>query len=203
MLELAGQRSFLCMGKCLQSQERIMILGTHSILAQPDVRVPLCQGRQLWRHPVPQELQQGGGEGEDQQQPVTACPREVGSICSSSSSGVSRSPSSAAQLSSPHSLRKALPPPPHSMGFQAPLCHPHVIIHFFLPSCCLICSVDSDPSKLTRQPGRLMWLCTRRSCCSDAGLCLPGNRVQITYWKCSWRTSYFGTPYNPWKILNS
>lgn len=90
------------MGKCLQSQERIMILGTCSILVQPDVRVPLCQGRHLWRHPVPQQLEQrgggGGGEGEEQQQqqPVTACLGEAASVCSSSSSGVGRSPSSAA-----------------------------------------------------------------------------------------------------------
>lgn len=120
------------MGKCLQSQERIMILGTHSVLAQPEVRVPLCQGRQLWHHPVPQQLGQGGaGEGEEQQ-PVTACPGEAASVCSSSSSGVGRSPSSAAQLPSPHSLHEALPHPPHNMGFQVLLRHPLDIIHFFL-----------------------------------------------------------------------
>lgn len=110
MLRLAGQRTFICMGKCLQSQERIMILGTCSILAQPDVRVPFCQGRQLWHHPVPQQLEQGrgggGGEGEEQQ-PVTACLGEPASIFSFSSSSVGRSPSSAAQLPSPHSLLKA------------------------------------------------------------------------------------------------
>lgn len=123
------------MGKCLQSQERIMILGTCSILAQPDVRAPLCQGRQPWRHPVPQQLEQGGregggGEGEEQQ-PVTACPGEPASIYSSSSSSVGRSPSSAEQLPSPHSLLKALSPPHHNVGFQVPLCHPSIIIHFF------------------------------------------------------------------------
>lgn len=104
-----------------------MILGTCSILAQPDVRVPLCQGRQLWRHPVPQQLEHGGGGGEEQQ-PVTACPA---SIYSSSCSSVGRSPFSAAQLPSPRSLLKALSHPHHNIGFQVPLCHLSIITHFF------------------------------------------------------------------------
>lgn len=189
------------MGKCLQSQERIMILGTCSILAQPDVRAPLCQGRQPWRHPVPQQLEQGGGEGEEQQ-PVTACPGEPASIYSSSSSSVGRSPSSAEQLPSPHSLLKALSPPHHNVGFQVPLCHPSIIIHFFFLSyCCLICSMDSDPRKLTRQPRRITWLCTSRNCCCC--WTLPGNCVWIMHWKCPWQTSCFGVLYTPWEILNS
>lgn len=169
------------MGKCLQSQERIMILGTCSILAQPDVRVPLCQGRHLWHHPVLQQLEQGGG-GEEQQ-PVTACPGEAASLCaSSSSSGVGRSPLSAARLPSVHSLHKALPPPPHNI----PLCHGCVIIHFFLPYCCLIRSINSDASELANQPRRPAWLLTSRNCCCVVG---HGNCAWVMYWKCFWQTS--------------
>ncbi|XP_052646855.1 uncharacterized protein LOC128143559 [Harpia harpyja] len=63
--------------------------------------------------------------------------------------------------------------------------------------------IDSDSSKLARQPRRRAWLCTSRNCCCGVGLCLPGNCVWIMYGKCSWQTSYFSAPYDPWEILNS
>lgn len=71
---------------------------------------------------------------------------------------------------------------------------------FFLPSCCLICSMDSDPRKLSKQPRRMTWLCTSRSCCCC--WTLPGNCVWIMYWKCPWQTSCSGVPYTLWKMVN-
>lgn len=165
------------------------------------MRVPLCQDRQLWHHPVLQQLKEGGGGEGEEQQPVNACPSEPTNIYSSSSSRVCRSISSAAQPPPSYSLFKALSSPHYNVGFQVPLCHLSIIIHFFsLPYCCLICSMDSDPRKLTQQPRRITWLCTSRNCC----YCwtLPGNCVWIMYWKCPWQRSCFGVPYTPWEMLN-
>jgi len=128
------------MGKCLQSQERIMIPGTGSILAQPDVRIHFAKaggpGATLSRSSRSREEEEEQEQARTSSLLLPALGRQPASALPPSSN-VGRSPSSAIQLPSPRSSHKALPSPPHNMGFQVPLCHPHVIIHFFLPSCCL------------------------------------------------------------------
>lgn len=176
------------MGKCLQSQERIMILGTHSILAQPDVRVPLCQARHLWCHPVLQQLKQGGGGGGEEQQPVTACPSEPTSIYSSSSSSVCRSPSSAVCFPHLTLYSRHCPLPTVTWVFRFPYAISLSLSFFFFSflTAASFALWTLTPENSPDIPGELRGYSHLGTAAVD-GPCLgEAVCVWIIYWKCSW-----------------
>lgn len=136
------------MGKFLQSQARLTIRGTRSVLVQPDARrLPLCQGRHLRHHPVLQHGAQGGGGGgggEEQRAACSCLPREAAaSICSLSSSTGGKEPPLLHRLPLLAPCSRCCP---RHLG--APL--PSRCCCTFLLYCLSFHSVDSDPSKLTQ-----------------------------------------------------